>query len=168
MEKEFSTLEELGSEVKNRPCYIKIWCSIKYPILRFFDFRDKINRIKWFYWRGKRGFADCDTWDIASYLTSIMPSMLKEFKKNCHGYPGWGDASTPEKWDIIIDKIIGGFEAGQRVANDEYFEITNSDILTREPTREEVLSWGEASKVDEKIFNDNMKIFIRWFFHLWD
>ena len=118
--------------------------------------------------RAFRGYADCDGWGITFYMVEIMPPMLKQFKVDTHGYPGWGQASTPEKWDAVLDKIIEGFEAGKRVNDDEYFMATNADILTRQPTREEVLSWGELSKADQKIFNDNMKLFIKWFFHLWD
>ena len=118
--------------------------------------------------RAFRGWADCDSWEIASYLTEIMPPMLNRLKRDSHGYPGWGQASTSEKWDALLDKIIEGFEAGKRVNNDDYYMSTNADILTRKPAKEEVLSWSEASKVDKKIFNDNMKVFIKWFFHLWD
>ena len=124
--------------------------------------------VKYCWQRAFRGWADCDSWSIASYLVEILPPMLKRFKENNHGYPGWGQASTSEKWDTIIDNIIKGFEAGKRIEEDEYFQATNADILTREPTREEVLSWIKASKVDQKIFNDNMKLFAKWFFHLWD
>lgn len=118
--------------------------------------------------RAFRGWADCDCWGIASYLVEIMPPMLKRFKADMHGYPGWGQASTPEKWDAVLDKIIEGFEAGRRVNDDDYYMSTNADILTRKPAREEVLSWVKLSKVDQKIFNDDMKLFIKWFFHLWD
>jgi len=123
---------------------------------------------KYLWQRAFRGWADCDCWSIASYLVEIMPPMLKRFKRDLHGYPGWGQASTPEKWDYLIDQMIEGFEAGKRVEVDDYYMATNADILTRNPTREEVLSWNELYKVDRKIFNDNMKLFIKWFFHLWD
>jgi len=94
--------------------------------------------------------------------------MLKQFKVNLHGYPGWGQASTPEKWDSLIDRMIEGFEAANRVAEDDYFKETNADILTRKPTREEVLVWVEASERDQKIFKDSMRVFTKWFFGLWD
>jgi len=124
--------------------------------------------IKHCWQRAFRGYADCDCWEIASYLAEILPPMLKQFKVNLHGYPGWGQASTPEKWDSLIDRMIEGFEAANRVAEDDYFKETNADILTRKPTREEVLVWVEASERDQKIFKDSMRVFTKWFFGLWD
>lgn len=118
--------------------------------------------------RAFRGWADCDCWNIASYLVEIMPPMLQKFKADTHGYPGWGQAATPEKWDALLDKMVEGFEAGKRVVDDDYYLTTNADILTRKPTREEVLSWVELAKADHKIFSVNMKLFVKWFFHLWD
>ncbi|KKN50776.1 hypothetical protein LCGC14_0629460 [marine sediment metagenome] len=118
--------------------------------------------------RAFRGYADCDCWSIASYLTEIMPPMLKQFKTDLHGCPGWGEAATQEKWDYLIDRMIEGFEAAKRVEKDEYYMGTNADILTRKPSSEEVKSWIELSEADLKIFEDNMKPFVKWFFHLWD
>jgi len=101
-------------------------------------------------------------------LVEILPPMLREFKANQHGYPGWGQASTPEKWDGLIDQMIEGFEAGRRVNEDEYFMATNADVLERKPTSEEVKQWGEMSNKDRVIFYKNIKVFNKWFFHLWD
>ena len=118
--------------------------------------------------RAFRGYADCDWWNMNGYLVSIILPMLRELKKYQHGYPGHGQASTPEKWDAILDRIIDGFEAGDRVIEDGYFKKANDDILTRKPTSEEVKGWVESSRVDQKIFKDSMKLFSKWFFALWD
>ncbi len=101
-------------------------------------------------------------------MTEILPPMLRQFKENLHGHPGWGAASTEEKWDSLIDRMIEGFDAASRVDKDEYYIGTNADILTRKPTSEEVESWIELSKADQQIFKDNMKLFTEWFFALWD
>ena len=124
--------------------------------------------LKWCCQRAFRGWADCDLWDMDWYLITIILPMLKELRKNSHGYPGYGEASTSEKWDAILDKMIEGFEAGCRITEDAYYMKTNSDILTRQPTSEEVKGWIDMSKTDQVIFNNRMKLFSKWFFHLWD
>jgi hypothetical protein len=132
------------------------------------------NIVSTVYWvkhswqRAFRGWADCDWWSMDSYLIAIIIPMLKELKKHQHGYPGYGQASTRRKWDNLLDQMIEGFEAGDRVARDDYYMGTNADILELEPASEEVKGWIEASKKDQKIFYDKMKLFSRWFFALWD
>jgi len=101
------------------------------------------KKLKWFIQRGKRGYADCDWWDMADYLIWIIVPMLKELKKHQHGYPN--KASTPEKWDTILDQMIEGFEAGERILTDDC-----------------------PSVADQEIFNNGMKLFSEWFFDLWD
>ena len=132
------------------------------------------NIVSTLYWvkhcwqRAFRGYADCDWWSMDGYLVTVLTPMLKDLKKHQHGYPGHGKASTPEKWDAILDKMIEGFEAGNRVLEDDYFKETNADILTRSPTKEEIDGWVEASMKDQKVFKDGMKLFSEWFFALWD
>jgi len=124
--------------------------------------------LKYCWQRAFRGWADCDWWNLSDYLVVIILPMLKQLKENQHGYPGHGEADTPEKWDAILDKMVEGFEAGKRIADDEYLVETNADILYRRPTRDEVRSWVRKSKADQKIFNNGMKLFSKWFWALWD
>ncbi len=140
-----------------------------HSIKRLFEFLVDIPiQIKWFCQRGRRGWADCDWWNMDNYLIGIILPMLKELKKNGHGYPGIDEADTPEKWDAILDHMILGFEVGKRVIDDEYFLETNADILTRTPTSDEVKLWGEKAEADQKIFDEGMKLFARWYLSLWD
>lgn len=140
-----------------------------YKIKRFVgDIPYIILKVKWFLQRGRHGWADCDWWDISGYLIDIIIPMLKELKEKQHGYPGTENADTPEKWDAILNEMILGFEAGKRVSDDEYYLETNADILSREPTSEEVKMWGEKSREDQKIFHHGMKLFNKWYWSLWD
>lgn len=126
--------------------------------------------LKWCWQRAFRGWADCDWWNMDYYLVEIILPMLKELKKNQHGYPGHGQASTPEKGDAILDRMIEGFEAANRVTEDDYYKQISGDSIEAmgNAPREEILEWGEASKRDQKIFSDKMKLFNKWFFALWD
>jgi len=110
-----------------------------------------IYKVKWFYQRGKRGYADCDCWSMDSYLCSIIIPMLRQFGEG--GYPGYGAASTSEKWKKLLGEMVEGFEAARRVIDRDY------------PDGSE---WLESTNADIKLFQKKSKLFIRWFFHLWD
>ena len=164
------TTEDIVAHWRNTPRIKKIWFAIRRQVLAITDLPHHIRRVRWFVQRGKRGWADCDWWNMDRYLSTIILPMLKQLKENQHGYPGYGQASTPEKWDAILDKMIEGFEAANRVIEDDYYkEISGDSIeaITHAP-REEMLKWGEASKRDQKVFSENMKLFNKWFFALWD
>ncbi len=143
-----------------------LWQKTYWPVKRFIkDIPWKIKQVKFFYQRGKRGYADCDLWSLDYYITKIMIQALKQFKNNHGGYPGHGEAETPEKWDSIIEEMIVGFEAAQRVIDDDYFKTTGFPEQHKEG---DAKKWIKLSKEDQKIFKDKMKIFIKWYFHLWD
>jgi len=140
-------------------------------IRRFFlNIPYNLKRLKWFYQRGKRGWADCDWWSMDYYLAGIIIPMLKELKANTISYPGVRDASTPEKWDALLDEMIEGFEAAQRVLEDEYYKEVSGDSIEaiRNATPGEIRKWGELNLADQKLFYKNGKLFIKWFFDLWD
>lgn len=74
--------------------------------------------IKWSMQRIKRGYADCDVWDMYSYLQNLLPDMLQNLKDNRHGSPGYlGTNYTNEDgilvnddchaaWDEILNRMI--------------------------------------------------------------
>ena len=53
-----------------------------------------LKNIKWFFksfkyaaQRARRGYADCDLWDLDSYLTGLIAQALEDFAENMNGYP---------------------------------------------------------------------------------
>ena len=66
--------------------------------------------VKFFLQRGFRGYADIDWWNLNDYLSEWIPGALRKIRDG-HGYPGRGEADTPEKWRKILNKMIKGFEA---------------------------------------------------------
>ena len=96
--------------------------------------------------------------------------MLKHLKDNTHGYPGYGEASTPEKWDARLQEMIDGFEAAKRVIEDDYYKEVSGDSIEAisNASHEEIMEWVRRSKADQKLFRRKMKLFTEWFFHLWD
>lgn len=71
----------------------------KYPMLNILD--NKRHRIKHSHQRITKGFADCDTFNIDTYLSQLIPAMLKDFKENKHSYPVFykedGETMLPEE-----------------------------------------------------------------------
>ncbi len=124
----------------------------------------------WCWQRAFRGWADCDVWDMHSYVSFVFVPMLKAFRENTHGYPGYGVADTPEKWDALLGEMLEGFEAAKRVGEDDYYKIVNGDSLNAifTATPNDVAEWSRLAKEDRKLFEKKMKVFTRWFFHLWD
>lgn len=74
--------------------------------------------IRWSWQRIKRGYADCDWWNMDSYLQRLIPEMLQELRTNRHGSPAYlGEIYTDEygiqtndtchaEWDRILDQMI--------------------------------------------------------------
>lgn len=106
-----------------------------------------LSQFRYFIQRGLYGYADEDWWSLDGYLEQWMPSALKHLKYG-HGYPGIGSANTYKKWQLIVQKMIDGFEAGYYLS--ENFPSKN---------RFEIL----FSKQKE-----GLKLFIKHFNDLWD
>ena len=146
---DYRTVEELKEGLRNTPRIKKVWWRVVDSTLSFFDFPYHIKRVRWFIQRGRRGYADCDWWEMDSYLTRIILPMLKRLRNESMGYPGYGQASTPEKWKSLLDEMIECFEIAQRIDGWDY-DLYNDSLA------------------DIKLFEKKMKVFTRWFFALWD
>ena len=131
------------------------------------DLRDVPYRIKWFIQRGLRGWADCDWWNMDSYLVGIIIPMLKRFRGDTHGYPC---GLTEKKWDSLLGEMIEGFEAAERVINDEYYKEVSGDSVEaiKNASDEEIKQWSAMNIADQKLFSRKGKLFIKHFFGLWD
>lgn len=74
--------------------------------------------IRWSWQRIIRGYADCDKWNMYSYLQNLIPEMLLDMRDNRHGSPGYlGENYTNaegilvndtchEEWNQILDHMI--------------------------------------------------------------
>lgn len=150
------------------------YVSAYWAVYRFFRFNrfatpTRVYReVKWFIQRGSRGWADCDVWSIDWYLNRWMPDALRRLKATKHGIPGNMFPEGPEyvkdcgnpndaawviaeaRWDGIMNKMIAGFEAAQRIN-----EMTNFD----DPV---------LRKADEAACEEGLKLFVEYYFDLWD
>lgn len=74
--------------------------------------------IKWSKQRITKGYADCDVWEMFSFLQTMIPDMLQNLKDTRQGSPGYlGENYTNEEgilvndtcheeWDKILDRMI--------------------------------------------------------------
>jgi len=132
-----------------KPAYMRWFYS---PSTFWGNICETFSWLKHCWQRAFRGWSDRDWWNMAHYLSTITLPMLRRFKEQTHGYPGWGKASTPEGWDALLDEMIEAFEAAKRATDDEYC----------------LKSWLEDSQKDMEHFKKKSKVFIGWFFHLLD
>ena len=146
------SLKDFEARWRNTPRIKREWFAIKGKIRRMLDFPYHIKRIRWFVQRGRRGYADCDWWAMDFFLVGIILPMLKRMKADEIGYPGYGKASTPEKWDALLDEMIEGFTVAQKIIDGDYPPEQFLELLAQ----------------DKKVFEKKAKVFIKWFFHLWD
>jgi hypothetical protein len=102
---------------------------IYYKLYRLWN--DEISmipkRIKWFFQRGWRGYSDCDIWGFDYYLAEIISKGCKQLAKEKQGYPS---NSTPEEWDIVINKLVNMFDEYPKMLDFEkgYDKITQEEF----------------------------------------
>jgi hypothetical protein len=107
---------------------------IKYAMYRRYSaIRVAFREVKWFIQRGKRGYADCDTWDFDTYLSKIICGGCKRLKEGDSSLPfslsikysNYADAE--KKWREILTKIIRAFSL-KRLWMDECRFPTKSEL----------------------------------------
>lgn len=90
------------------------------------------------------GFVNAETFNLDATLSMVIYSYLCYFRDNCLvGYPG---SMTFEKWKEIIDKMIEAFRL--QIDLDENINNINS-------------------KNKQKKINYGMRLFIKYYNHLW-
>ena len=137
-------MNNLGIRALN--IFEKVW----WPIRRFIaNIPYHYGEIGFFFQRGRRGWADCDWWNMDYYLVGIILPMLRELKRNGHCHPG---DLTEEKWDELLSEMIVGFEAAKRICDNK---CGAEDYI-------------KSFEENQGIFEQKMKVFTNYFFSLWD
>jgi hypothetical protein len=155
------------------------------------------QNVRAFIQRGRRGWADSDTWNLDSYLVRWLPDALRYLKQHTHGIPNEmfeeselerhaaGEMATKEevaraeaRWNATLDKMIEGFEAYARAAKFTYeeelgpFPVQRPDDMTHE-------AWDATSKAhfercrelarrDLARFKEGMALLSEHFGSLWN
>jgi len=126
---------------------------------------DRLRKIKSFFQRGYRGWADEDTWDFDLYLAKVMSQGLKHLKKHHHGCPSdiynkykdrkdltqhQKDKLAVKEWKTKMDIMIRGFEIVP--------QLFNMKVLKTKIRKERYFYE----------FERGLDIFKKYYFNLWD
>ena len=139
----------------------------------WYKIRSLPREIKWFIQRGRRGWADCDTWNFDVYISGVIAKAVPAI--GGIGCPGslvpedWNDSGIPEKygippkdphevWEEILEKIGEGFQV----------------YLDKEDCEDPacgygVVWWREGCEAHPKAkYDDAWKLLKEWFSGLWN
>ena len=157
--------------IKKHPVYYRIE-RIYYAIVRFFEsIIETPRRIKWFIQRGKRGWANSDTWGFSYYLTKVISEGVHHLKENIHGMPC---DLTEGQWIDILNKITYTFESAERMSDSELYLI--KDKKQREKWQKFLVGHNKKFKSHNRCmtnkeireYEEGWKLFKEYFFNLWD
>lgn len=142
-----TTWEEFLEERRSRSRKQKVyhWLRHRLPHIVKYERKRPFKEIKWFWQRGRRGWADCDAWSMCDYLPDVIIGMLYNIRDNLHGHPISFD--SPEKWKITLNLMIDGFVAAKEINDFKYTDC--NDVV-----------WQR--------FQRGMNLFKKYFFSLWD
>lgn len=150
---------------------------IYYPLLRLwrdYNPRQIYREVKWFLQRGKRGWADCDTWSLDWYLSGWLPDALRHLAKHTHGYPsefyveGGNSDEGFAKWQAILEKMAAGFEAYKRAQEGLYEAELGPYPLYGKVSDSRFYKARRLRVRDERLFDEGIELFVRYFENLWD
>jgi len=76
----------------------------------------QLKKLKNFYQRGKRGWAEEDVWSFDTYLAKIIRDSIRHLAKNNIGCPSeFYDADKVnnecQRWEELLEEIASGFDA---------------------------------------------------------
>jgi len=160
--------EEFEEERREHPVYY-FFHAIYW---RTYHFADSIPlRIRTFIQRGKRGWANSDTWGFDYYLSKVISEGVYNLKEHIHGMP---NNLTEGQWIDILNKIIYTFELAHRMTKDELYLIENKkqrkkwqktldEINKKHKSRDRCMTSKEIREYEE-----GWKLFKEYFFNLWD
>lgn len=149
------------------------------------------KNIKYAFQRIQKGYDDTDVWAPDWWFERTFIPMLKEFKKDLHGFPQefsydkngnlLDNNISMENWKTKIDEMINCFEEmtedGCSERNeyeqefDMYFDIGNKDgenNISEELKNKYFEREQKIYKYREKMKNKGFKLLSQYFWDLWD
>ena len=76
-----------------------------------------LREARWFFQRGRRGWAECDAWWMSSHLARVIADLARELREQGIGWscahdtdqPYEHEGCTPEAWAQYLQRIEFGF-----------------------------------------------------------
>jgi len=127
--------------------------------------------IRRFIQRGKRGYANCDTWNFCYYLSDVIGKGTRHLKRQLNGHP---DSLTEGQWVDTLNSIANTFDIARNIINGDLYLIEDEDDRKK---------WAKNLKKINKKYKDNARcmtdteirefnrgwrLFKEYFFSLWD
>lgn len=126
------------------------------------------REIKYFWQRGRRGWADKDCWSFDSYIAGMISGGIRTLKKSHHGCPSEiFDESRKNnecwRWEEILEEIAQGFDACQKILDMDYFFTEENE----DGMYEHKIDKERMEQLTKK-YNRGMELFSEHFMNLWD
>lgn len=127
------------------------------------------RKLKAFWHRGRRGWADSDTWNLCDYLARVIADSIEHLSRHTHGYPVVdGDVEgsfSAEDWEQVLAKITEGFRAVSAMEEQGDIEYVNySPVGGYGPGS----PWRARQDELQAKLDEALDLLKRWFRHLGD
>ena len=131
----------------------KMKLALKGPL--WWRFSKRFRPLKWAYQRARRGWADCDVWNLDSYLFHILAETLPRLRDSrsgspCDCKPPISDHTCHDRWTA---ELTGAAQLFERLSEHEYWRI---ELLEK------------AVEAEEKDFAEAMAWLAKRMRNLWD
>lgn len=169
------SIEELFKEDKKKRKKYPIYYFFRDLYYRIYRFVERIPLdVKTFIQRGKRGWADSDTWGFCHYLPKVISEGVCHLKENIHGMP---PDLTEGQWIDILNKITHTFELARRISDEELYLI--KDKKQRNKLQESLDKIDKVYKLEARSdrcmtskeireYEEGFDLFKEYLFNLWD
>jgi hypothetical protein len=147
----------------------------------------EVKKLYWFFQRGFRGWASCDTWSFSGYIARVIKGGIKYLRDKKQGIPAefFPEGMThpevekvaEERWTVVLDEIIWSFDMADRVNNSDVHMYIES--WTEEKNIEMANSLKELAhkkgyepdhymtKAEYERMQNGFQLFIKHFWSLW-
>lgn len=166
------TIEPLFREIDRNRNKHPIKYAIRDTYYQITNFIEEIPLyIKRFIQRGKRGWANCDTWGLSNYLSEVIGESIRHLKRNIHGYP---NGLTEGKWIDILNEIIYAFELAKRMNEGNLYYIKNKKArkkfqkILNEANKKYGSTDGCLTDKEKEDLERGFDLFRKHYFDLWD
>jgi hypothetical protein len=170
--------ERKKQEKKNNPIGYFLRYNVYYPSRRLLSRLSEIPyEIKYFYQRGKRGWADCDVWNFYVYNARVCKEAISKLKKIKHGIPhevwneGKKEKQAVKEWNNILDKMIKTFTFLSDENTEQWIEGKDGKHLFKELKDKKPNLYKDSylmTKEDDKAQKEGFELFQKHYLSLWD
>ncbi len=119
-----------------------------------------IDRIRWAWQRLTRGWDDRVIWSIDIHLARVIPIWLQALKEDKMGVPSNLCTKSVEDgeeiWDDILDTIIKGFLAAQRIQEFDFAVVKEFRKLEEERFGKLLRPWVKEEVEQTKLLQEEL------------